>query len=147
MGVESTFDDLRYEGDTGGIYWIKSGGRRKLDKPAGTLKSSGYIQIKVNNKVYLAHRLAWFLHYGEWPEGEIDHVNRDKADNRIENLRVCTRSENGHNREAKGFYKPMDKERFRAAIKHSGKLHHIGYYDTEEEARAAYLKRKKEYLP
>ena len=65
---------------------------------AGSLKQSGYIGVAVGRKLYLAHRLIWTMHHGVIPAGmEIDHINGDKADNRIENLRLATRSENNRN--------------------------------------------------
>lgn len=63
----------------------------------GTLNSWGYVQVRVNGKVYMAHRLAWLYVYGQWPQNQIDHINRRKTDNRIINLREATASENAQN--------------------------------------------------
>lgn len=59
----------------------------------GSLDKDGYLIIKVKKKQIKAHRLVWFLCYGEFPDGEIDHINRNRTDNRIENLRICSRLE------------------------------------------------------
>ena len=65
---------------------------------AGNSNVNGYVYIKVMGKRYMAHRLAWLYHYGEWPVNEIDHINNIKDDNRICNLRDVTHSENQQNR-------------------------------------------------
>ena len=65
----------------------------------GTNGYHGYIIIKIDYEPYRAHRLAVLYMTGEWPDGVIDHINRDKADNRWENIRVCTKAENNRNRE------------------------------------------------
>lgn len=66
-------------------------------KGTGSYDKDGYLIIKINSRQYKAHRLAWFLFYGEFPEMEIDHINRDRTDNRISNLRESTRQENATN--------------------------------------------------
>lgn len=73
--------------------------RRKARKGMdSTTPFHGYRRVNVGIKKYLAHRLAWLLHKGHWPEFEIDHINGDKADNRISNLRDVTHAENQKNR-------------------------------------------------
>jgi hypothetical protein len=105
MGL--TFEYLRealdYNEGTGEFTWARDRGRSiKAGTKAGTVAHNGYVNIglKTNGKkkLYLAHRLAWFWMNGEWPDGEIDHINRNKADNRLSNLRVVTRSENELNK-------------------------------------------------
>lgn len=71
---------------------------KNAGKPAGTLFSTGHLQVCVDGKVVGVHRIAWALHYGEYPSLEIDHVNGDGADNRICNLRLATSSQNNQNR-------------------------------------------------
>ena len=63
----------------------------------GSFDKDGYLVIKIKGKQIKAHRLAWFLYYGKLPEKEIDHINRNRKDNRIKNLRECTRQENIEN--------------------------------------------------
>ena len=63
----------------------------------GSLDKDGYLIIKVKGKQFKAHRLIWFLYYGEFPQKEIDHINRIRTDNRIENLREVSRQENINN--------------------------------------------------
>ncbi len=91
-------DQLCYDPLTGKITWkISPGRRRKTGDIAGWDNCQGYWSIQVDRKNYMAHRLAWRLYYGEWPEGEIDHIDRDGMNNRINNLRIATRSMNNRN--------------------------------------------------
>jgi len=72
---------------------ISRRGRELHPKP----NSSGYLRVGIGKKLYQYHRLAWLIATGEWPDGEIDHINRDKTDNRLNNLRVVGRSANALN--------------------------------------------------
>ncbi len=71
---------------------------RNAGKIAGTLFNTGHLQVDVDGKMTGVHRIAWALHYGEYPADEIDHINGDGADNRICNLRLATSSQNNQNR-------------------------------------------------
>jgi hypothetical protein len=89
-----------------------------------------------------AHRVAWVLHYGEWPKGEIDHVNGDRTDNRITNLRDVSRSENARNLSVKsgkmrGVYWYSPTSRWVAKLHHKGRMLHLGYFKDKSEAIAA----------
>lgn len=84
---------LRYDAETGHFWWLHSSPKRDMSKPAGFDNSSGYLLIRIGQSRYLAHRLAWFYVYETWPQ-ELDHINRDRSDNRLCNLRLATRSEN-----------------------------------------------------
>lgn len=92
------------------------------------------------------HRLAWFLHYGTLPNNSLDHIDGNKSNNRIDNLRDVTNQQNQFNRTtAKGYcwHKPTNK--FIAYIKSNGKKKYLGLFETEQEARNAYLKAKEIY--
>ncbi len=78
----------RYDPETGLLY-----GKRK-ETPVGSLNTEGYVKVKIRNKLYSLHRLAWFYVTGEWPKNIIDHKNRVKYDNRFSNLRDVTHIEN-----------------------------------------------------
>lgn len=79
-----------YEPNTGHIRFKISRGNRKSGDIAGNLRSDGYIRINCNGATYYNHVLAWYLYYGEWPRMEIDHKNRIRNDNKIDNLRLAT---------------------------------------------------------
>lgn len=112
-------------------------------------QSNGYVSIWVANGRYSAHRLAWLYVYGEWPRGEIDHINGVKDDNRISNLRDVARHENEINKAPRGLAKSgavgvvranwtIHKTTWYAQIKCNGKRYYLGSYPTVEEASAAY---------
>ena len=85
------------------------GGRiYKNGKRSGSSRMDGYRQMKIGGKMYLEHRVVWFAVHGEWPDGEIDHINRVRDDNRVENLRVTNRSHNMSNNESSNINKHSD---------------------------------------
>ena len=88
---------ISYDKLTGNLTWRKSAPGRRVGRPAGSIKQNGYIQVHVSGKSYQAHHVAWYLTYNYWPI-EIDHINGIRTDNRIENLRDVTHSENQKNR-------------------------------------------------
>ena len=93
---ERTFDLLDYDPSTGKFYWKKHRLLSRVGKEAGGLHN-GYFRIHIDQEQFLAHRLAWLFHYGEFPKGCIDHKNRIKTDNRISNLRDVLDSTNQRN--------------------------------------------------
>lgn len=165
---------LSYDPDTGVLTWRSArnwrahGGLGKyahLDAQrsgmpgqlAGTLRKDGYVEVTVRGKQHRAHRLAWLIVYGKWPEGQIDHKNRNRSDNRIDNLREANNQQNQWNRECqknnfsglKGVsmvkLKPRTKWKrtpvkpWEARIKVNGKTKVLGRYVTKEEAALAYI--------
>ena len=140
-------DKLKYEPTTGVISWINSDcPRLKGERQAGFKNQRGYVKIKVDNKSYFAHRIAWYLYYGSWPNLDIDHINGIKDDNRIENLREASKSQNLSNSRLKTKYRGVSKanSKWRAVITHEGSKIHIGVYETQEEAYKAYVEKSKE---
>ncbi len=143
----------RYEPATGRILWIHVDGERpqwnaqRVGAEAfSTFDGAGYKRGGFKGASLRAHRVAWALHYGEWPDDEIDHVNADRSDNRIENLRSVTRKENSRNRRKskantsgmKGVSWRKKECKWEASIKHNGKNHHLGLFDSVGAAHAAY---------
>lgn len=116
------------------------------DKVAGTVHSAGYVQITVNRKLYLAHRLAWFVMTSEWPEKDIDHRNMDKQDNRFSNLRLATDVQNQRNRckpknntsGYKGVSWNSGRRAWQVTIRYNGTNKNLGYYPTREQAADMY---------
>jgi hypothetical protein len=131
-----------------GLHWRKTGlrSRAPAGSRAGTLTWKGYREIKVMGRVYREHRLIWLYHFGDIPE-EIDHINLDRADNRVSNLRACSRSENMCNRgkckkNKSGFkgviHYPGVVGSWSARIGHKGKPIYLGTFESAEAAHAAY---------
>jgi hypothetical protein len=107
----------------------------------------GYLVIKINVKSIMIHRLiaCCFLGFDINNENEIDHINRMRNDNKIDNLRIVSKSQNQWNRGAKGCCWNKREKKWTAYIQVNKKRIYLGYYDIEEEARNAYLKAKKKY--
>jgi len=163
---------LRYEPETGMLFWKErtpemfatmgkrsnvalcaSWNARHAGKQAlNTTHKDGYSRGQVLNKSIFAHRAAWALSYGRWPENEIDHVDGNPSNNKIENLREATRLQNSYNRSAqknnkhgsKGVFWSKHKQRWHARIGHNGKKIHIGYFKAQDDAIAAYTLKAQE---
>lgn len=114
----------------------------------GRLTTKGYRQLCINYVRIMQHRLAWLYVYGEWPSGQIDHINQIKTDNRIDNLRVVTNKQNAenvtmfrHNKSGrKGVRWHPRTGAWVAEIKHHKRNHHLGTYDTIIDAVAARIR-------
>ena len=129
---------LSYDRETGKFTALKRSGRRSAGAELGYTRPDGYRMLSVAGRWYYAHRLAWFLCTGSWPAEEIDHINGDRADNRIANLRECTRSENMRNTPKKGVCFHKTQRKWLASIRLNGKREHLGSFNAEQEALAAY---------
>lgn len=144
LRVRELFD---YNTSTGVLTWkVRASVRIKVGDVAGGICQEGYIVIGVDGDRLLAHRVVWAWVHGENPDGDVDHINRDRSDNRISNLRRVSRSENllnARHKNATGLTGIMKvpSGRFRAAFHINRKCTYIGTYDTAEEAHAAYAKR------
>ena len=82
---------LRYEPDTGFLYWTDAAHKSVRNKVAGTL-NRGYIIVMFKGQFFKAHRIAWLLTHGDWPKQSIDHIDGDKSNNKLENLYLCDHS-------------------------------------------------------
>lgn len=134
---------LDYDASTGIFTWkVTLSSRAPKGKVAGSLDKLGYLRIRIDNVEYKSHRLAWFYFYGTMPTKNIDHKNGVPNDNRISNLRDCTQLENCQNNKAKGVHYVKLRGNWQAKIMYKRKIHHLGTFKTEEEARAAYLEAK-----
>lgn len=163
---------LRYEPETGKLYWkprpvemfsagntsaeanCKAWNTRYAGKEAFTsISTHGYRQGSVFDRMYQAHRVIWAVHYGEWPNGEVDHIDTDRLNNRIANLREATHSENKRNQGIrksntsgyKGVSWNSGAKSFCAQIYLEGKRIFLGYHATAEAAHAAYCEAAKKY--
>ena len=114
---------------------------------AGFDTNKNYRQIEIYKSGYKAHRLAWLHYYGEWPQLHIDHINGDRLDNRINNLRQATKSQNGGNSKIskknttglKGVSIVKKTGKYHSQIMFCGEIIRLGDFETPEEAHAAYV--------
>jgi len=123
--------------ETGKLYWkTRRGGAAIKGGEAGSSTNDGYVKVHLNKKSYPAHRLMWLLYHGEHPENFVDHINGDRSDNRICNLRIVTKAENAKNRRAtkgsksglNGVVWRNDSHKWRAFIRWDNRLEHLGSY-------------------
>ncbi len=144
---------LDYNPTTGVFVWVKArNGRVKAGQQAGSVGPRGYRTITLDRKVYREHRLAWLYVHGVWPT-VLDHINRNPVDNRIENLREVTHSQNQQNRAqdprnksgARGVIWAKHAKKWRAQIRVDRKSIYLGYFDTVEDAACAYIAAAKKY--
>lgn len=149
LTYEKASAEFRYDPELGHIYRRSDGERIGL--PSRQEYNYGSVRWPENDKIYQAHRLAWLLHYGEWPKGVVDHKDGDPGNNRIENLRDCTHAQNIANQRrrtdnksgVKGVYWDASRKKWHAQIvKEVGtsKSRSLGRFNTIEEAAAAYAK-------
>lgn len=119
-------------------------------EPVGCKDAYGYLIVGVNYKLYKVHRIIWEMKNGAIPKGlVIDHINQDKSDNRLLNLRLATKSQNALNAKVRsdnqqkctGVSWKKDKKKYKAYITLNGKQRHLGYFNDKEDAIKA---RKKE---
>lgn len=151
-------DNLRYDPETGHLWWLVQKNNRIMEKPAGYSDKDSYprVDIRINGvrSQPTKHRLAWFLYYGVWPKDQVDHINNIKDDNRIVNLREATVSENQANQKIqvggsskyKGVHWKKARNKWGTSITVNYKLIWLGYYHNEEDAALAYNKAALEHF-
>lgn len=143
---------LEYNEKTGIFIWKKSRGGSAIKGNIAGYNREGYIIINLQKKNYSAHRLAWLYTYGEWPEQYIDHIDRNKSNNAISNLRDVSPSENMQNMSNisnnstgyTGVYYDKSRNKYVVQVKIDKKTKTIGRYVTLDEAiliRAEYVKK------
>ncbi len=142
---------LRYDPQTGDLIWLVSRGKAKAGALAACLDSRGYLVVGIGGKRHYAHRLAWWLAHSALPEGVIDHINGDKGDNRLANLRCVSVQVNAQNRRrvaARSKTQVLGVSpfagKFRAALSVDGQNRHLGTFPTLEQAQQAYIQAKRQ---
>jgi hypothetical protein len=150
LNFEHVSDYVVYEPTTGLFTWRKTRARFRAGEPAGYINPYGYVVINLFFVPRRAHRLAWLLSYGEWPPDgvDIDHINGDRADNRLVNLRLASRSQNcwngrTHSDNRSGFkgvtHIAGRNKPWQARVYCKGKGKTLGYFATAEEAHICYV--------
>lgn len=130
-----------YDGQTGLVKFVTG---EKAGQLAGFSDASGYLKVKVADKIIAIHRLIWLLETGEWPQGIIDHIDGNPLNNTWSNLRLANKSQNSMNAKTPCTNKTGFKgvracgEKFNAQIKFNGKKYSLGNFETAEQAHAAY---------
>ena len=141
-----------YNKKTGLLVRRFSVGKAIAGKAATYKDRDGYLRVGFKGVLHATHRLIWFYVTGEWPKGDIDHINRIKDDNRWVNLRDVTRSENKQNQLAmktnkcgvKGVYWCAARRKYEASIQHHGKNYYLGQFESIHDAADAYAKKAAE---
>lgn len=163
---------LDYNQETGDFVWRKrsvslfTNGRQSAEhncsiwngkfagKKAGCISNNGYLKIRINDTLYLGHRIAWIHYYGTNPDCDIDHLNMIRCDNKISNLRMANRSQNMantlvHNDSTtgiKGVYFDKRRNKYCARICVSGRTLSLGSFEDPKEAGNAYIKASIKYF-
>ena len=147
LTAERARELLDYDPDTGVLTWkVGRRGPARAGAVSGYLGGNGYLRTRVDGRMYRNHRVAWLIATGSWPADQIDHINGDRTDNRLANLREATARQNAHNTGLpvnntsgfKGVHWHNHKGKWRAQVSHDGRLIYIGYFDTPEQASVAY---------
>lgn len=142
-------DELRsaFTYKDGKLYWTSDRGTHKLCgvEASHICKKSGYVRIKYKNKVLIRSRVVFAIHNGFWPD-EIDHINRIRHDDRIENLRNANRTLNNNNKHTLDNCVGITRDgiSWRAQISINNKKVHLGNFRNIEDAKQAYKKAKME---
>lgn len=155
LTAERLREVLAYDAETGVFTWIKSPTPVvKEGTVAGSFHGTKYLRIMIGGRQYLAHRLAWLYVNGRWPVNQIDHIDGNKTNNRIENLRDVSATFNEQNKIAAKIDSKSGligaspyRNRWRAQIKINKKIKYLGLFDTAEKAHQAYLAEKEKSHP
>lgn len=143
---QQMFERLKYTPEDGKVWWIKHP-RRSTENgtEAGNMMQNGYRKLKFCGKQYLTHRVVWLLQHGTWPFGDIDHIDGNPSNNKLDNLRDVSHSVNLQNRKSAtkknktGFLGVVKrKNKYAAHITKNGKQVYLGLFETPELAHQAY---------
>lgn len=135
-----------YDAGSGKLFYKITRGRFVAGSPVGALQRNGYFTLKLLGKKRCAHWVVWLMHTGKFPDATIDHIDRNRSNNRIENLRPATRSQQQGNMAltrantsgARGV--SQRGEKWKATIWENGVQRLLGTFDTKDAAKAAYAK-------
>ena len=147
---ERLHEVLDYDSESGIFTWKVSRRGCRIGSVAGCIDKHGYYVIKIDKKKYQGHRLAWMYVNGYMPENDIDHINRNKTDNRIDNLREVSRqcnlrntgNRNDNTSRVKGVYFNKTTNKWYAQITVNQKQIHLGYFEDFNDAVLARYKKE-----
>lgn len=147
MSIGDFRDLIGYNPETGILTAKVNFNGRQAGSVIGSQTSGGYYSTQLFGKKYFVHRIAWLIHYGEWPAMNIDHINGVKTDNRIENLRLCSVSQNHFNKPTqknnttgvKGVCWSKRDKSYVASVQCNGKKYSAGYHKDIESAKNAVM--------
>ncbi len=146
---ERVLASFSYDADSGEIVrTAKGGGSSVVGAIATQRDANGYLTLTCGGVRYYGHRVAWLFAHGNWPDGQIDHINGNRSDNRLVNLRVVSNRLNSHNRKPFGGRAHIGvsfdarKRKWKAEIMHLGRHKFLGYRATPDEAYKLYLAAK-----
>lgn len=142
---------LSYDPESGVLTWKVNKGTKSSGTTAGFVEQAGYVVLGINRRTYKAHRIAWLLYHGVWPDEQLDHIDGNRTNNRIENLRLASCYGNAHNQKRaknnssgyKGVSRHRQSGKWRAMITADGVKHSLGLYQGVEDAASAYSKAAK----
>lgn len=145
--IETLNELLQYDSESGKLTHKTNRGKAVVGREAGNVKPNKCIYVEVNQSKYLAHRLIWKMHTGNDPgDMTIDHIDRDRSNNKINNLRLASREIQTHNRDMKGVYQCKRTHKWRGQIYVKGKAI-TSTHECPLMARLWYLDKKAEYHP
>jgi hypothetical protein len=156
LSVNELTEVIRYDPDAGKFFWIRASGPRAAGSEAGHNDDQGYRVVQIRNARYGLHRVAWALTHGVWPPHSVDHINGDKLDNRIANLRLATHQQNVHNqRHAQSDNKSTGvlgvsrtkSGKYAARLCLNSRSNWLGEFETIEEASRVYIEAKRALHP
>lgn len=153
MKTELTIEEIKeyfsYSPETGQVFWKKRPSNRVLiGAEVGNHNDQGYKICRFKGKALRVHHIVWALNTEELPKRFIDHINGKRDDNRIENLRIVSNSENLQNmKQARGYTYHKKLNKWMAKLSVNKEHKYLGVFETEKEAHEAYLSAKRKYHP
>ncbi len=143
--AETLREWLSYDAASGHFTWlVQRRNAAQIGSRAGKINWNGYVHIRINNRAFMAHRLAWLYMVGEWPSHFVDHIDGNPSNNAWSNLRAATNSQNQAARRAtpngefRGTTWNKSAKKWQAGIKVGGKSFHLGVFASRADAAEAY---------